>query len=101
MSRRTKATFQDGTNTNYTYDTGNRITQVHEKNAGGTVTATITQACDSLDRLTQEVTAQGTVSYTCDADGNRIKTGGTFPPSNVLPALATTTYNLNNQSCLR
>lgn len=184
MSRRTKATFQDGTSTNYTYDAGNRITQVQEKNAGGTVTATITRTYDGLDRLTQEVTAEGTVNYTYDnasrratmtvvgqpqvtytydnanrlttivqgtstvtigyddadrrtsvtypntnkveyqynvaselttvtykqgtttlgtltytydAAGNRIKTGGTFARSNVTPALATASYNANNQ----
>jgi RHS repeat-associated protein len=184
LNRRTKATFQDGTSTNYTYDAGNRITQVQEKNAGGTVTATITRAYDGLDRLTQEVTPQGTVNYTYDnasrratmtvvgqtqvvytydnanrltniqqgtsnivigyddADrrtsvtypntnkveyiynvaselttatykqgtttlgtltytydlaGNRIKTGGTFARSNIPPALATTVYNANNQ----
>jgi len=184
LNRRTKTTFQDGTSTNYTYDAGNRITQVQEKNAGGTVTATITRAYDGLDRLTQEVTAEGTVNYTYDnasrratmtvvgqtqvvytydnanrltniqqgtsnivigyddadrrtsvtypntnkieygynvaselttltykqgtttlgtltytydAAGNRIKTGGTFARSNIPPALTTTTYNANNQ----
>ena len=184
LNRRTKTTFQDGTSTNYTYDAGNRITQVQEKNAGGTVTATITRTYDGLDRLTQEVTPQGTVNYTYDnasrratmtvvgqtqvvytydnanrltniqqgtsnivigyddadrrtsvtypntnkveyqynvaselttvtykqgtttlgtlmytydAAGNRIKTGGTFARSNVPPALATASYNANNQ----
>lgn len=184
LNRRTKATFQDGTSTNYTYDGGNRITQVQEKNSGGTVTATITRTYDGLDRLTQEVTPQGTVDYTYDnasrratmtvagqpqvtytydnanrltiiaqststvtigyddADrrtsvtypntnkveyaynaaselttvtykqgtttlgtltytydgaGNRLKTGGTFARSNIPPALTTTNYNANNQ----
>jgi len=184
LNRRTKATFQDGTSTNYTYDGGNRITQVQEKNAGGTVTDTITRVYDGLDRLTQEVTAQGTVNYTYDnasrratmtvvgqpqvvytydnanrlttivqgtstvtiayddadrrtsvtypntnkveyaynvaselttvtykqgtttlgtltytydAAGNRIKTGGTFARSHIPPALASASYNANNQ----
>ena len=184
LNRRTKATFQDGTSTNYTYDAGNRITQVQEKNSGGTVTATITRTYDGLDRLTQEVTPEGTVNYTYDnasrratmtvvgqpqvtytydnanrltqiaqgsdtvtiayddadrrtsltypntnsityaynaaseltsltykqgattlgdltytydAAGNRIKTGGTFARSNLPPALTTTSYNANNQ----
>ena len=66
LNRRTKTTFQDGTSTNYTYDAGNRVTTIQEKNAGGTVTATITRTYDGLDRLTQEVTAQGTVNYTYD-----------------------------------
>lgn len=64
LNRHTRTTFQDGTSTNYTYDAGNRITQVHEKNSGGTVTATITRTYDGLDRLTQEVTPEGTVNYT-------------------------------------
>jgi RHS repeat-associated protein len=71
LNRRTKATFQDGTSTNYTYDGGNRITQVQEKNAGGTVTATITRTYDGLDRLTQEVTPEGTVNYTYDNASRR------------------------------
>ena len=71
LNRRTKTTFHDGTSTNYTYDAGNRITQVQEKNAGGTVTDTITRVYDGLDRLTQEVTAQGTVNYTYDNASRR------------------------------
>jgi len=71
LDRRTKATFQDGTSTNYTYDAGNRITQVQEKNSGGTVTATITRTYDGIDRLTQEVTPQGTVNYTHDNASRR------------------------------
>lgn len=71
LNRRTIATFQDGTSTNYTYDAGNRITQVQEKDSGGTVTATITRTYDGLDRLTQEVTAQGTVNYTYDSASRR------------------------------
>jgi RHS repeat-associated protein len=184
LNRKTKAIFHDSTSTNYTYDAGNRITQVQEKDAGGTVTATITRTYDGLDRLTQEVTAQGTVNYTYDnasrratmtvvgqtqvtytydnanrltsitqgiptvtlayddvdrrtsltlpnsnsvvyaydaasqltsltykqggttigdltytydAAGNRIKTGGTFARSGLPPALTTVSYNANNQ----
>jgi RHS repeat-associated protein len=168
----------------YTYDAGNRITQVDEKDATNTVTATITRTYDGLDRLTNETTPQGSVTYvydnasrrtsmtvtgqpavtyiydnanrlttitqgtdtvtiayddadrrtsvtypngnsviygynvasdltsitykqgattlgdltyTYDAAGNRIKTGGTFARSNIPPALTTTNYNANNQ----
>jgi RHS repeat-associated protein len=45
----------------------------------------------------QGTTTLGTLTYTYDAAGNRIKTGGTFARSNIPPALATTTYNANNQ----
>ncbi|MBS0184283.1 MAG: RHS repeat protein [Nitrospira sp.] len=71
LNRRTKATFQDSTSTNYTYDAGNRITQVQEKNSGGSVTATTTRTYDGLDRLTQEVTPEGTVNYTYDNASRR------------------------------
>jgi len=185
MNGRTKATYHDSTSTNYTYDAGNRITQVQEKDSVGTVTATITRTYyDGLDRLTQEVTPQGQIDYTYDtasrrtsmtvagqtaitytydnanrltqvqrggdtvtlayddadrrtsltypngnkieyaydaasqltsvtykddtttlgdlthmydAAGNRIKVGGSFARTNLPPALATTSYNANNQ----
>jgi YD repeat-containing protein len=71
LNRRTKAMFPDSTSTNYTYDAGNRVTQVQEKDAGGAVTDTITRTYDGLDRLTQEVTAEGTVNYTYDTASRR------------------------------
>ncbi|OQW65514.1 MAG: hypothetical protein BVN28_01580 [Nitrospira sp. ST-bin4] len=42
-------------------------------------------------------TTLGTLTYTYDAAGNRIKTGGTFARSNIPPALASASYNANNQ----
>ena len=44
----------------------------------------------------QGTTTLGTLTYTYDAAGNRIKTGGTFARSNIPPVL-TTSYNANNQ----
>jgi RHS repeat-associated protein len=71
LNRKTKTTFHDSTSTNYTYDAGNRVTQVQEKDSGGTVTATITRTYDGLDRLTQEVTAQGQLDYVYDNASRR------------------------------
>ena len=72
LNRRTFAGF--GTQTDptyestiaYTYDAGNRMTQVVDS-----VTGTITRAYDGLDRLTSETTPQGSVTYTYDAAGRR------------------------------
>jgi RHS repeat-associated protein len=184
LNRKTKATYQDSTSTNYTYDAGNRVTTIQEKDSGGAVTATITRTYDGLDRLTNETTAQGSVTYvydnasrrtsmtvagqtavtytydnanrltqvqqgtstvtlaydnadrrtsltlpnsnsvtsaydaasqltsltykkgvtvlgdltyTYDAAGNRIKTGGAFAHTTIPPALSTVSYNANNQ----
>ena len=47
------------------------MTQVQEKDAGNNVTATITRTYDGLDRLTQEVTPQGTINYTYDNASRR------------------------------
>jgi len=101
----------------YTYDNANRLTQVQQ----GTNTVTI--GYDDADRRTsvtypntnsitygynvaseltsltykQGTTTLGDLTYTYDAAGNRIKTGGTFARSNLPPALTTTNYNVNNQ----
>jgi len=45
-------------------------------------------------------TTLGTLLYTYDAAGNRIKTGGTFARSGLPPALATVSYNANNQQLM-
>jgi uncharacterized protein RhaS with RHS repeats len=50
----------------YAYDTGNRMTQIVDS-----VSGTITRGFDGLDRLTSEITPQGTVSYTYDNAGRR------------------------------
>ena len=45
----------------------------------------------------QGTTTLGTLTYTYDLAGNRIKTGGKFARSNIPLALTTTNYNANNQ----
>jgi YD repeat-containing protein len=50
----------------YNYDLGNRLTSVVDSGTG-----TITPSFDNLDRLTSEVTSQGTVSHAYDAANRR------------------------------
>jgi RHS repeat-associated protein len=50
----------------YTYDAGNRVTQVADS-AGGT----ITESYDNLDQLTAETSPLGSISYGYDAAGRR------------------------------
>ncbi len=42
-------------------------------------------------------TTLGSLTYAYDGAGNRLKTGGTFARTNVSPALASASYNANNQ----
>jgi RHS repeat-associated protein len=65
-------------------------------------TNSITYAYNVASELTtvtykKGTTTLGTLTYTYDAAGSRIKTGGTFARSNLPPALATASYNANNQ----
>ncbi|MGL5004733.1 MAG: RHS repeat-associated core domain-containing protein, partial [Casimicrobium sp.] len=53
----------------FTFDAANRMTQVIDNISGSN--QTITRNYDNLNRLTSEVTPQGTVSYTYDAAGRR------------------------------
>lgn len=104
----------------YTYDNANRLTQVQQ----GTSTVTIGyddadwrtsmtypntnkieysyNAASELTSLTykQGATTLGDLTYTYDAAGNRIKTGGSFARSNISLALTTTNYNANNQQTI-
>lgn len=91
---------------NYTWDAGNRLTQVVDS-----VTGTITRGYDGLDKLTSEQTPQGTVSYTYDAAGRRqtMTVAGqtavnyTFDNANRLTNIAqgTTTIQLGYDSANR
>jgi RHS repeat-associated protein len=116
-SRRATMTVVGQPQVTYTYDNANRLTTIQQG------TSTVTIAYDDADRRTsvtypntnkveyaynvaselttvtykQGTTTLGTLTYTYDAAGNRIKIGGTFARSNISPALTTTNYNANNQ----
>ena len=66
LDRLTQIQYADLSTTAYTYDAGNRVTQIVDS-----VSGTITRGFDGLDRLTSETTPQGTVSYTYDNAGRR------------------------------
>ncbi len=116
-SRRATMTVVGQTQVVYTYDNANRLTTITQG------TSTVTIGYDDADRRTsvtypntnkieygynvaselttltykQGTTTLGTLTYTYDGAGNRLKTGGTFARSNIPPALTTTNYNANNQ----
>ena len=64
LNRPTLVTYQDSSTTSYTWDAGNHLIV-------DSLSGTITRTYDGLDRLIQEVTPQGTVSYTYDTAGRR------------------------------
>lgn len=67
LGRFKKITYADGnTVTADVYDAGNRILQWTD-----TADGVLTHAFDGLDRMAQETSPRGTVSYTYDADGRR------------------------------
>lgn len=116
-SRRTSMTVAGQAAVNYTYDNADRLTTITQG------TPTVTLAYDDADRRTsltlpntnsivsaynaaseltsltykQGATIIGDLTYTYDAAGNRIKTGGSFARSGLPPALTTVSYNANNQ----
>ncbi|MBK9307386.1 MAG: RHS repeat-associated core domain-containing protein [Nitrospira sp.] len=116
-SRRTSMTVAGQTQVTYTYDNANRLTQVQQGTdtvgigydiAGRRTSLTLpntnslTYAYNAASELTSVTYKQGTttlgdLTYTYEAAGNRIKTGGTFARTNLPPALTSATYNANNQ----
>lgn len=87
LNRRNKATYADGSNTIYTYDSGNRLTQINDSMAG-----IITRQYDVLDRLTLETTPQGNVTYTYDKASRR--------ESMTVPGQALVSYTYDNANRL-
>ena len=101
----------------YTYDNANRLTQITQganlvtigyDDADRRASLTLPNgnnvvysynAASELLSLTykQGATVIGDLTYTYDAAGNRIKQGGSFARSTIPPALATASYNVNNQ----
>ncbi|MCM3901796.1 MAG: RHS repeat-associated core domain-containing protein [Pyrinomonadaceae bacterium] len=90
--------MQQGTSTvTLGYDNADRRTSLTLPN-----TNSVTYAYNAASELTtltykKGATTLGTLTYTYDTMGNRIKTGGTFARSNLPPALTTVSYNANNQ----
>ena len=74
--RRTSLTYPNGNKIEYAYDAASQLTSITYKD---------------------DTTTLGDLTYTYDAAGNRIKTGGSFARTNIPPALSTTSYNANNQ----
>ena len=116
-SRRATMTVVGQPQVTYTYDNANRLTTITQSTSTVTIgyddadrrtsvtypnTNSITYAYNAASEFTsltykQGATTLGDLTYTYDAAGNRIKTGGTFARSNIPPALTTTNYNANNQ----
>jgi RHS repeat-associated protein len=66
INRPTQVTYQDGSTIAITWDGGNRATKFVDS-----INGTINRTFDLLDRLQQETSPQGTVSYQYDAAGRR------------------------------
>jgi RHS repeat-associated protein len=116
-SRRATMTVVGQTQVTYTYDNADRLTQVQQGTSTVTIaydiagrrtsltlpnTNSIVYAYNAASELTsltykQGATTLGDLTYTYEPAGNRIKIGGSFARTNLPPALATTTYNANNQ----
>jgi RHS repeat-associated protein len=79
------------------YDDADRRASLTLPNGNSVVYAY--NAASELLSLTykQGATVIGDLTYTYDAAGNRIKQGGAFARSTIPPALATASYNANNQ----
>jgi RHS repeat-associated protein len=68
LNRRTRATYADGSVATFTYDAAGRLTQADDT---ADPHRPIALTYDTLDRLTAETTALGTVSYQYDPLGRR------------------------------
>jgi RHS repeat-associated protein len=116
-SRRTSMTVAGQPVVNYTYDNADRLTQITQGSstttfvydaAGRRTSLTlpngvvVTAAYNNASLLTsltytKGATTLGDLTYTYDKAGRRIATGGTFARTGLPQAIATATYNANNQ----
>jgi len=72
LNRPTSVTYGDGSRSVFTLDAAGRITRAEEFASGaGTPWHAVNRSYDGLDRLTQEQSPEGTVSYGYDAAGRR------------------------------
>jgi len=119
-SRRATMTVVGQSQVVYTYDNANRLTTITQGTSNVVIgyddadrrtsvtypnTNSVTYGYNSASELTSLTYKQGAINlgdltYTYDAAGNRIKTGGTFGRTNLPPALTTTSYNANNQQLM-
>ncbi len=101
----------------YTYDSANRLTTITQGSSTVTIAYddadlrtsltllngnSLIYSYDAASQLTaitykSGATVIGDLTYTYDAAGNRIKQGGAFARTTIPPALATASYNGNNQ----
>ena len=98
--------------TTYVYDAVSNLTNLQHRNNGGTLLGNYTFTCDAADRLTTEVfngttvtytyditdqlTADGTNTFTYDANGNRTGGGYTVGTGNRLTNDGVWTYTYDN-----
>lgn len=76
-NRPTKVTLPNGMTMDYGYDNASQLTAITYKKA--------------------DTTVQGNLTYTYNAQGQRISTGGTFARTGLPTAVASTAHNANNQ----
>jgi RHS repeat-associated protein len=96
-ANRLTSIVQGGQTVGFSYDNANRRTQISLPNG-----VTINYAYDNASQLTgisylKGATTLGDLTYTYNAAGRRTGIGGSFARTDLPAAIATTSYNANNQ----
>jgi RHS repeat-associated protein len=77
LDRITKASYADGSYTSYTYDSGGRLTYLNDSVSGPIQYIYSNNGCSTcggaVDKLIQEITPSGSISYEYDAIGRRTR----------------------------